>query len=160
MPVRRRRHHDDAGAADRAGHLLARSPASRVAALPGHEGDKQAAELGLPPPAEAAGRRAHRRARRWPDERCSRRRGLTVTYGGLNANDDVDITVEPGKLTGLIGPNGAGKTTFIDAITGFTKPSAGIDRLRRRRRSTSSHPTTGPTWACRGRSSRSSCSRT
>ena len=53
-------------------------------------------------------------------------RGLTVTYGGLNANDNVNISVEPGKLTGLIGPNGAGKTTFIDAITGFTKPSSGV----------------------------------
>jgi branched-chain amino acid transport system ATP-binding protein len=51
--------------------------------------------------------------------------GLTVTYGGLNANDNVNISVEPGKLTGLIGPNGAGKTTFIDAITGFTRPSSG-----------------------------------
>ncbi len=53
-------------------------------------------------------------------------RGLTVTYGGLNANDQVDIDVEAGRLTGLIGPNGAGKTTFIDAITGFTKPSGGV----------------------------------
>jgi branched-chain amino acid transport system ATP-binding protein len=53
-------------------------------------------------------------------------RGLTVTYGGLNANDNVNITVEKGMLTGLIGPNGAGKTTFIDAITGFTAPSAGV----------------------------------
>ena len=52
-------------------------------------------------------------------------RGLTVTYGGLNANDDVNINVDPGRLTGLIGPNGAGKTTFIDAITGFTPPSGG-----------------------------------
>jgi branched-chain amino acid transport system ATP-binding protein len=52
-------------------------------------------------------------------------KGLTVTYGGLNANDHVNISVAPGKLTGLIGPNGAGKTTFIDAITGFTKPSGG-----------------------------------
>ncbi len=51
--------------------------------------------------------------------------GLTVTYGGLNANDDVDLSCEAGKLTGLIGPNGAGKTTFIDAITGFTPTSAG-----------------------------------
>jgi branched-chain amino acid transport system ATP-binding protein len=51
--------------------------------------------------------------------------GLTVTYGGLNANDNVNISVAEGKLTGLIGPNGAGKTTFIDAITGFTAPSAG-----------------------------------
>ena len=51
--------------------------------------------------------------------------GLTVTYGGLNANDRVDIKVEEGKLVGLIGPNGAGKTTFIDAITGFTPPTHG-----------------------------------
>jgi branched-chain amino acid transport system ATP-binding protein len=52
-------------------------------------------------------------------------RGLTVSYGGLHANDDVDLDVEQGKLVGLIGPNGAGKTTFIDAITGFTPLSSG-----------------------------------
>ena len=50
---------------------------------------------------------------------------LTVRYGGLNANDSVDLSVESGKVVGLIGPNGAGKTTFIDAITGFTAPSSG-----------------------------------
>jgi branched-chain amino acid transport system ATP-binding protein len=53
-------------------------------------------------------------------------RGLTVSYGGLYANNNVDIDVEPGKLVGLIGPNGAGKTTFIDAITGFTPLTAGV----------------------------------
>ena len=47
-------------------------------------------------------------------------RGLTVSYGGLNANDSIDLDCQAGKLVGLIGPNGAGKTTFIDAITGFT----------------------------------------
>jgi branched-chain amino acid transport system ATP-binding protein len=50
---------------------------------------------------------------------------LTVRYGGLAANDQVSIVVEPGRLVGLIGPNGAGKTTFIDAITGFTSVSSG-----------------------------------
>jgi branched-chain amino acid transport system ATP-binding protein len=50
---------------------------------------------------------------------------LTVTYGGLHANRDVNIVVAAGQVCGLIGPNGAGKTTFIDAITGFTKPTAG-----------------------------------
>jgi len=50
---------------------------------------------------------------------------LTVRYGGLAANDSVNLHVEPGKLVGLIGPNGAGKTTFIDAITGFTAVSHG-----------------------------------
>ena len=51
--------------------------------------------------------------------------GLTVTFGGLNACDKVDLTVPKGKFVGLIGPNGAGKTTFIDAITGYVPTSAG-----------------------------------
>ncbi|MEO5898564.1 MAG: ABC transporter ATP-binding protein [Ilumatobacteraceae bacterium] len=46
--------------------------------------------------------------------------GLTVSYGGLRANDRISLKVMPGQIVGLIGPNGAGKTTFIDAITGFT----------------------------------------
>jgi len=50
---------------------------------------------------------------------------LTVTFGGLNANDGVNIEVEEGSFVGLIGPNGAGKTTFIDAITGFVSTSRG-----------------------------------
>jgi len=50
--------------------------------------------------------------------------GLTVTYGGLVAVDNVSVAVEEGALVGLIGPNGAGKTTIIDAVTGIT-PTAG-----------------------------------
>lgn len=54
-----------------------------------------------------------------------RTHGMSVTFGGLRAVDEVDITVESGKLVGLIGPNGAGKTTFIDGITGFV-PTTGV----------------------------------
>ena len=50
---------------------------------------------------------------------------LTVSYGGLNANDAIDLDVTEGQLVGLIGPNGAGKTTFIDAVTGFTEITSG-----------------------------------
>ena len=52
-------------------------------------------------------------------------RGLSVSYGGLFANKDIDLDCHTGKLVGLIGPNGAGKTTFIDAITGFTPITEG-----------------------------------
>jgi branched-chain amino acid transport system ATP-binding protein len=52
---------------------------------------------------------------------------MSVTFGGLRAVNDVDLTVERGKLVGLIGPNGAGKTTFIDGITGFVPTSGRIE---------------------------------
>jgi branched-chain amino acid transport system ATP-binding protein len=50
--------------------------------------------------------------------------GMSVTFGGLKAVNEVDFRVERGQLVGLIGPNGAGKTTFIDGITGFV-PTTG-----------------------------------
>jgi branched-chain amino acid transport system ATP-binding protein len=58
-------------------------------------------------------------------------RGIGVSYGGVHALTDVDLTVEAGQLVGLIGPNGAGKTTFIDAVAGFT-PHRGTVRLGER----------------------------
>lgn len=60
-----------------------------------------------------------------------RSRGMSVTFGGLRAVDEVDVTVEQGKLVGLIGPNGAGKTSFIDGITGFV-PTTGVIEFKGR----------------------------
>jgi branched-chain amino acid transport system ATP-binding protein len=51
---------------------------------------------------------------------------LTVTFGGLHANNAVNISVNPQQFVGLIGPNGAGKTTFIDAITGYVRSTGAI----------------------------------
>lgn len=44
---------------------------------------------------------------------------LTVAFGAVKANSEVNITVTEGTIFGLIGPNGAGKSTFIDAVSGF-----------------------------------------
>ena len=51
---------------------------------------------------------------------------VTVRFGGVTANHEVDVAVGEGELVGVIGPNGAGKTTFIDAITGFVHSSGRV----------------------------------
>lgn len=70
-----------------------------------------------------------------------RTHGLSVHYGGVAANTDIDIAVGSGEVVGLIGPNGAGKTTFVDAVTGFTPYTGNVtlegtalDRLGTHRR--------------------------
>lgn len=50
---------------------------------------------------------------------------LSMHFGSLIALEDVNISVEPGKILGLIGPNGAGKTTFFNCITGYMSPTKG-----------------------------------
>jgi ABC-type branched-chain amino acid transport systems, ATPase component len=52
-------------------------------------------------------------------------KNLTMQFGGLIANNDVTLTAEAGKITGLIGPNGAGKTTFFNSISGVYAPTKG-----------------------------------
>ncbi len=46
-------------------------------------------------------------------------------FGGLTALSGVNLTTEPGKITGLIGPNGAGKTTLINCISGLDHATSG-----------------------------------
>jgi branched-chain amino acid transport system ATP-binding protein len=51
--------------------------------------------------------------------------GLTKRFGGLVANDSVDLRVGEREIVGLIGPNGAGKTTFFNCVTGQLRIDAG-----------------------------------
>jgi branched-chain amino acid transport system ATP-binding protein len=51
--------------------------------------------------------------------------GVTKTFSGITALDDVSIDVDEGEIVGLIGPNGAGKSTFFNCLLGVTKPDAG-----------------------------------
>jgi branched-chain amino acid transport system ATP-binding protein len=55
--------------------------------------------------------------------------GLTRTFGGLRAVDDLSFQVGEGEILGLIGPNGAGKTTVFNLVTGFVQPSGGTIAL-------------------------------
>jgi branched-chain amino acid transport system ATP-binding protein len=51
--------------------------------------------------------------------------GLTKTFGGLTAVDNVHFTLPGGGLHAVIGPNGAGKTTFFNLISGFLRANSG-----------------------------------
>ncbi len=52
-------------------------------------------------------------------------RGLAKSYGGPRALDDVNLTLERGRIVGLLGPNGSGKTTLIKLANGLLTPTAG-----------------------------------
>ena len=51
---------------------------------------------------------------------CIEARHLRKAFGTTVAVDDVDLTVEEGRILGIVGPNGAGKTTLLNAVLGLT----------------------------------------
>lgn len=56
--------------------------------------------------------------------------GLTVSFDGFKAIDDLSMYVERNEIRAVIGPNGAGKTTLLDLISGRTQPSSGTVRFK------------------------------
>ncbi|MBD5504530.1 MAG: ABC transporter ATP-binding protein [Lachnospiraceae bacterium] len=51
--------------------------------------------------------------------------GLTKTYGGKIALNQIYLNLERGRIIGLLGPNGSGKTTLIKIMNGLLQPTAG-----------------------------------
>jgi urea transport system ATP-binding protein len=51
--------------------------------------------------------------------------GVTVSFDGFRALNDLSMVIEPGEMRAIIGPNGAGKTTMMDVVTGKTRPDTG-----------------------------------
>ncbi|GAA0178768.1 ABC transporter ATP-binding protein [Clostridium sediminicola] len=52
-------------------------------------------------------------------------KNVGISFGGLRAVDDFNLTINEGELVGLIGPNGAGKTTTFNMLTGVYLPTDG-----------------------------------
>ena len=52
-------------------------------------------------------------------------KNLSKRYGKVSALEDVNLSIEPGRVVGLLGPNGSGKTTLIKLVNGLLTPSAG-----------------------------------
>ncbi len=52
-------------------------------------------------------------------------KGLSKKFGGYTALQDVNLTLECGKIVGLLGPNGSGKTTLLKLLNGLLVPTSG-----------------------------------
>ena len=52
-------------------------------------------------------------------------RGVNKRFGGLQALNDVNLTVEEGRIHAIIGPNGAGKSTLLNCFVGRLTPDSG-----------------------------------
>src|SRR5262249_10859091 len=51
--------------------------------------------------------------------------GVTVSFDGFKALNNLSFAIERGEMRAIIGPNGAGKTTMMDVVTGKTRPDEG-----------------------------------
>ena len=51
--------------------------------------------------------------------------GISVSFDGFKALNELSFIIEPGEMRAIIGPNGAGKTTMMDVVTGKTRPDSG-----------------------------------
>ncbi|MDT8397785.1 MAG: ATP-binding cassette domain-containing protein, partial [Pseudomonadales bacterium] len=55
---------------------------------------------------------------------------ISAGYGGVDALQDVSLSLQQGEFIAIVGPNGAGKTTLFKTISGILTPSAGRIRFK------------------------------
>lgn len=55
--------------------------------------------------------------------------GMTRAFGGVNAVENLDLTIPKGTIYGFLGPNGCGKSTSIRMLTGLLSPTSGNIRV-------------------------------
>lgn len=55
-----------------------------------------------------------------------RLKGVSKSFGGVKAVNNVSFDLAKGEILGIIGPNGSGKTTLVNLITGFVKKDSGV----------------------------------
>lgn len=60
-----------------------------------------------------------------PAENLLQGQGLSRSFGGLAALDQVDVQLGPGEILGVIGPNGSGKTTLVNILSGVDRATGG-----------------------------------
>jgi branched-chain amino acid transport system ATP-binding protein len=51
--------------------------------------------------------------------------GVSLSFGGVMALDQVDLTIEAGEVVAIVGSNGSGKTSFLNCVSGIYRPKAG-----------------------------------
>jgi branched-chain amino acid transport system permease protein len=79
---------------------------------------------------EADAREQARRESRWRGAPVVlEAHGVSKSFGGIVAAEDLHIEFRKGTITALVGPNGAGKTTVFNLLTGFIRPDGGSVRL-------------------------------
>ena len=110
---------------ERADSVAPAGSADAPPATPAAQPDPGNGSVGRPAMASSASVVSTEPDRRGNDSAILRCEGLVRAFEGVRAVDDVSMSFERGRLTGIIGPNGAGKSTALAMLAGTLKPTAG-----------------------------------